>query len=460
MSNAGLASIETALASAHWIHRIRTTLHACRSAAARQLACCCCLLQHRCCYYWLLLFNAADVILYSIIALIARIYQAFKPVPGHPWYRIWHKEQYVELPDVDPDGFRLAADSPADSPTAVATTAAAAAAAKARHANSTINGNNGSGSLRPSLDHGAPSGTAHAAASVFARHGWHIPTITAMAGSLAGASSHSTLGSTSVRSLDSSSYAHASDCSNSNASGSAATTPLARRSALQHSHLDTIFSIDIDESILDHQQYQQQQQAGLSLQEPVYQLDTQASLPAIPHATASSLRFRQVGSDDGHSPSAAASPVAYGSSNSAHSRHLRLVVGSPVANSSSSSHGSPKKHRPAGWESPVSRTASGGSAGSLSSSTPSGRSPPPSSVVWESEGQRALLPASLVRQYWYYPLVLVQLPMYNEEAHCEVVIERACNMLWPRHRVIIQVSVSKSSCIVLCVYRMIVSIEH
>ncbi|WIA17795.1 hypothetical protein OEZ85_009307 [Tetradesmus obliquus] len=28
--------------------------------------------------------------------------------------------------------------------------------------------------------------------------------------------------------------------------------------------------------------------------------------------------------------------------------------------------------------------------------------------------------------------------MYNEEAHCEVVIERACNMIWPRDRIIIQ----------------------
>lgn len=51
----------------------------------------------------------------------------------------------------------------------------------------------------------------------------------------------------------------------------------------------------------------------------------------------------------------------------------------------------------------------------------------------------ALLPESLVKQYDQYPLVLVQLPMYNEEAHCEVVIERACHMAWPRDRVIIQV---------------------
>ena len=50
-----------------------------------------------------------------------------------------------------------------------------------------------------------------------------------------------------------------------------------------------------------------------------------------------------------------------------------------------------------------------------------------------------LLPKSLVDQYPLYPLVLVQLPMYNEEAHCEVVIERACRMEWPTDRVIIQV---------------------
>jgi hypothetical protein len=53
-----------------------------------------------------------------------------------------------------------------------------------------------------------------------------------------------------------------------------------------------------------------------------------------------------------------------------------------------------------------------------------------------------LLPKSLVDQYPLYPLVLVQLPMYNEEAHCEVVIERACRMEWPRDRVIIQARTS------------------
>lgn len=55
--------------------------------------------------------------------------------------------------------------------------------------------------------------------------------------------------------------------------------------------------------------------------------------------------------------------------------------------------------------------------------------PPPSSAV-ARPGQTCLLPASLVSLYDYFPIILVQLPMYNEEAHCEVVIERACNIIW------------------------------
>jgi hypothetical protein len=59
-----------------------------------------------------------------------------------------------------------------------------------------------------------------------------------------------------------------------------------------------------------------------------------------------------------------------------------------------------------------------------------------------------LLPQSLVSRYEQlpngYPLVLVQLPMYNEEAHCEVVIERACRMEWPRDRLVIQVSLPRA----------------
>jgi hypothetical protein len=52
-----------------------------------------------------------------------------------------------------------------------------------------------------------------------------------------------------------------------------------------------------------------------------------------------------------------------------------------------------------------------------------------------------LLPETLVKQYITYPMILVQLPVYNEEVHCELVIERACRMEWPRDRVIIQVGV-------------------
>jgi hypothetical protein len=31
-----------------------------------------------------------------------------------------------------------------------------------------------------------------------------------------------------------------------------------------------------------------------------------------------------------------------------------------------------------------------------------------------------------------YPLVVCQLPMYNEDAYCEVVIQHCCNIDWPR----------------------------
>lgn len=168
---------------------------------------------------------------------------------------------------------------------------------------------------------------------------------------------------------------------------------------------------------------------------------TQASLPAIPHVSASSLRYRAGGSNDGSSSSpahaAALSPGPGLSPGSARTRQLsRFVVGSPLAvhSSSTSSNPNPGK-RPAGWESSLQMSSSNSSSSS---------SPPPCSVMVEAEGQRVLLPASLVRQYGYFPLVLVQLPMYNEEAHCEVVIERACNMVWPRHRVLIQVRVHQS----------------
>lgn len=69
---------------------------------------------------------------------------------------------------------------------------------------------------------------------------------------------------------------------------------------------------------------------------------------------------------------------------------------------------------------------------------PVGGDPPASSAVLAPD-KSLKLPASLVSLYDYFPVVLVQLPMYNEEAHCEVVIERACQLIWPRDRIIIQV---------------------
>lgn len=37
--------------------------------------------------------------------------------------------------------------------------------------------------------------------------------------------------------------------------------------------------------------------------------------------------------------------------------------------------------------------------------------------------------------------MLVQLPMYNEEAHCALIIQRCCKIVWPKERLLIQVSV-------------------
>lgn len=35
--------------------------------------------------------------------------------------------------------------------------------------------------------------------------------------------------------------------------------------------------------------------------------------------------------------------------------------------------------------------------------------------------------------------VLVQLPMFNEEAFCDIIIRRCCAISWPRDRLLIQV---------------------
>ncbi len=39
-----------------------------------------------------------------------------------------------------------------------------------------------------------------------------------------------------------------------------------------------------------------------------------------------------------------------------------------------------------------------------------------------------------------YPKVAVQLPMFNERAVCQAIIDSACEMAWPRERFCVQVS--------------------
>ena len=38
-----------------------------------------------------------------------------------------------------------------------------------------------------------------------------------------------------------------------------------------------------------------------------------------------------------------------------------------------------------------------------------------------------------------FPKVMIQLPMYNEDAHCDLIIHRCCKINWPAHRLLIQV---------------------
>ena len=38
-----------------------------------------------------------------------------------------------------------------------------------------------------------------------------------------------------------------------------------------------------------------------------------------------------------------------------------------------------------------------------------------------------------------YPKCLIQIPMYNEETFCELIIERCCKVKWPADRLLIQV---------------------
>ena len=276
-----------------------------------------------------------------------------------------------------------------------------------------------------------------AAPHPFLRHGWNIATITAtVPSSFGGASSATTVGSSVAHSLATDSIRWGSECSNSITGESQVNTPTANQDVLLAAQLDTIFSMDMECSMDDRQGHQQQEslqqhqeqgqtQQQQQPQELVCQLQSQASLPAVPHATASTLRYRQVGSDDGSNTPSAGHSGSPSSSRQLPQLQPRCLL-EPPGSCSNSLAGSPKK-RQAAWNEP-------------------GGCPPPSSAVFEPDRQRVLLPASLVQQYGYFPLVLVQLPMYNEEAHCEVVIERACNMLWPRHRVIIQVRGASLHC--------------
>lgn len=45
-----------------------------------------------------------------------------------------------------------------------------------------------------------------------------------------------------------------------------------------------------------------------------------------------------------------------------------------------------------------------------------------------------------------YPLVAVQLPMFNERAVCQAVIDHSCAMRWPRERLLVQVSGMRCAC--------------
>ncbi len=39
-----------------------------------------------------------------------------------------------------------------------------------------------------------------------------------------------------------------------------------------------------------------------------------------------------------------------------------------------------------------------------------------------------------------FPKVLIQLPMYNEDAHCDLIVQRCCKILWPNDKVLVQVN--------------------
>lgn len=219
---------------------------------------------------------------------------------------------------------------------------------------------------------------------------WHITTQERVSISSMGTSM---LGGSSVAG-SSASAAYGSDCSSSAASGSQASTPRAAvmtpRTALQqffaqlpaHSPLATVYS--------EH-------------------LPSSPEAAKSPHVSAKGLRFRAGGSDDGSKASSCVQDYD-GSRCTADYSSTAAKTAATAANPD------------ARWWSTAIQPDSGTDQHLTGV-------PPPSSAVIGAD-RSCQLPASLVSLYGYFPLVLVQLPMYNEEAHCEVVIERACNILW------------------------------
>lgn len=217
--------------------------------------------------------------------------------------------------------------------------------------------------------------------------GWQIPTEARVSIS---SLHNSALAANSTASSSPASTASGSDCNSSAASGSQPGTPHAPavppRLALQQ-----LF-------------------AQLPSQSPlatVYseQLPSSPEAATSPHVSAKGLRLRVGGSDDGDKGvSSCQGHIGYD-----------IQASAPSATDDG-----------ARWWAAADDTQSGADQPSQRQLTDM---PPPSSAVVRP-GKAYLLPASLVSQYDYFPMVLVQLPMYNEEAHCEVVIERACNIIW------------------------------
>lgn len=58
----------------------------------------------------------------------------------------------------------------------------------------------------------------------------------------------------------------------------------------------------------------------------------------------------------------------------------------------------------------------------------------------------APLPDDIQAQADQFPMVAIQLPMFNERAVCQAIIDCACEVRWPRSRLIVQVRRSLSEC--------------